>query len=150
MDHTAVLDGALGDRYVSEFFGLRPEVLLALYVERGLWDRFLAGAADRPATTRSTRTASAPTVAPMLARGRGALRPSRLAVRTVANDERRVTPPELALVVPCHNEAARLDPEAFLQFLATHPACSSCWWTMGATTGRARSSSGCARRRRRR
>ena len=44
-DHTAVLDGALGDRYVSEFFGLRPEVLLALYVERGLWERFLARAA---------------------------------------------------------------------------------------------------------
>jgi len=42
VDHTAVLDGALGDRYVSEFFGLRPEVLLALYIERGLWDRFLA------------------------------------------------------------------------------------------------------------
>jgi hypothetical protein len=27
---------------VSEFFGLRPEVLLALYIERGLWERFLA------------------------------------------------------------------------------------------------------------
>jgi dolichyl-phosphate beta-glucosyltransferase len=39
----------------------------------------------------------------------------------VAGDERAVTPPELALVVPCHNEAARLDPEAFLQFVATHP-----------------------------
>ena len=45
MDHAAVLDGALGDRYVSEFFGLRPEVLLALYIERGLWERFLARAA---------------------------------------------------------------------------------------------------------
>lgn len=32
-----------------------------------------------------------------------------------------MTPPELALVVPCHNEAARLDPEAFLCFVATHP-----------------------------
>jgi dolichyl-phosphate beta-glucosyltransferase len=32
-----------------------------------------------------------------------------------------MTPPELALVVPCHNEAARLDPEAFLRFAATHP-----------------------------
>ena len=42
MDHTAVLDSALGDRYVSEFYGLRPEVLLMLYVERGLWERFLA------------------------------------------------------------------------------------------------------------
>jgi dolichyl-phosphate beta-glucosyltransferase len=31
-----------------------------------------------------------------------------------------VTPPELALVVPCYNEAGRLDPEAFLHFLATH------------------------------
>ena len=41
-DHAAVLDGSLGDRYVSEFFGLRPEVLMALYIERGLWERFLA------------------------------------------------------------------------------------------------------------
>jgi energy-coupling factor transporter transmembrane protein EcfT len=47
MDHTAALDLALGDRYVSEFYGLRPGVLLALYVERGLWDRFLARTAER-------------------------------------------------------------------------------------------------------
>ena len=40
-----MLDAALGDRYVSEFFGLRPDVLLTLYVERGLWDRFLSRAA---------------------------------------------------------------------------------------------------------
>ncbi len=32
-----------------------------------------------------------------------------------------MTPPKLALVVPCHNEAPRLDPEAFLHFVATHP-----------------------------
>jgi dolichyl-phosphate beta-glucosyltransferase len=38
----------------------------------------------------------------------------------VAGDERTVTPPDLALVVPCHNEAGRLDPDAFLQFVATH------------------------------
>ncbi len=42
MDHTAALDAALGDRYATEFFGLRPDVLLTLYVERGLWERFLA------------------------------------------------------------------------------------------------------------
>jgi uncharacterized protein (TIGR03663 family) len=40
--NTPALDHLVGDRYVSEFFGLRPEVLLALYIERGLWDRFLA------------------------------------------------------------------------------------------------------------
>lgn len=32
-----------------------------------------------------------------------------------------MTPPDLALVVPCHNEAARLDPEAFLHFIETRP-----------------------------
>jgi hypothetical protein len=46
--HAEMLDTALGDRYVSEFFGLRPEVLLRLHVERGLWDRFLARAAMGP------------------------------------------------------------------------------------------------------
>ena len=47
MGNAETLDAALGDRYVSEFFGVRPEVLLTLYVERGLWDRFLArGAMD--------------------------------------------------------------------------------------------------------
>ena len=42
-----LLDAALGDRYVSEFFGVRPDVLVTLYVERGLWDRFLARVARR-------------------------------------------------------------------------------------------------------
>ncbi len=46
--HTGTLDRALGDRYVSEFYGLRPGVLLALYIERGLWDRLLAHAPGTP------------------------------------------------------------------------------------------------------
>ena len=41
-DQAERLDAVLGDRYVSEFFGVRPEVLLTVYVERGLWERFLA------------------------------------------------------------------------------------------------------------
>jgi len=48
MAHTDALDASLGDRYVSEFFGLRPDVLLTLYVQRGLWDAFLAQAAKAP------------------------------------------------------------------------------------------------------
>ena len=61
MEHTAALDASLGDRYVSEFFGLRPEVLMALYVERGLWERFLARQAPRasaPACSDAARAAS--------------------------------------------------------------------------------------------
>jgi len=45
-DNVDALDAALGDRYVSEFFGVRPEVLLTLYIERGLWDRFLDRASE--------------------------------------------------------------------------------------------------------
>ena len=51
IEHTPALDRALGDRYVSELFGLRPDVLLALYVERALWDRFLAKTAANTATS---------------------------------------------------------------------------------------------------
>jgi uncharacterized protein (TIGR03663 family) len=62
--HVARLDAALGDRYVSEFYGLRPEVLLTLYVERGLWDRFLS----RAATRNDTRPAMAPGDTPAVPR----------------------------------------------------------------------------------
>jgi uncharacterized protein (TIGR03663 family) len=54
MDHAAVLDSALADRYASEFYGLRPEVLMTLYVERGLWDRFLAAQAVPVALWQAT------------------------------------------------------------------------------------------------
>ena len=57
MDHAAAVEAALGDRFVSEFYGLRPEVLLTLYIERGLWDRFLAEQAPSVALWRA---ASAP------------------------------------------------------------------------------------------
>jgi hypothetical protein len=66
-EHTAILDAALGDRYVSEFFGLRPEVLLALYVDRGLWERFLAKAVGDPSAAAcpsdAERCGHAPAVA---------------------------------------------------------------------------------------
>jgi hypothetical protein len=42
LEHSPTLENALGDRYVSEYFGLRPELLLAVHIERRLWDRFLA------------------------------------------------------------------------------------------------------------
>jgi uncharacterized protein (TIGR03663 family) len=42
MENTGAMEAALGGRYASEFFGLRPDVLLNLYVERGLWEQFLA------------------------------------------------------------------------------------------------------------
>ena len=41
LDDTAALDATLGDRYVATLYGLRPEVFLALHVERGLWERFV-------------------------------------------------------------------------------------------------------------
>jgi uncharacterized protein (TIGR03663 family) len=41
-DQAGAVRTALGDGYVQEFYGLRPDVILTLYVERPLWDRFLA------------------------------------------------------------------------------------------------------------
>jgi predicted membrane-bound mannosyltransferase len=35
------LEAALGDDYMSEFYGLRPWVLLKLNIERSLWEQFL-------------------------------------------------------------------------------------------------------------
>jgi uncharacterized protein (TIGR03663 family) len=53
MDHAPAVETALGERYVSEFYGLRPEVLMTLFVERGLWDRFLAAQASSMALWRA-------------------------------------------------------------------------------------------------
>jgi uncharacterized protein (TIGR03663 family) len=55
LEHTAAVDAALGERYVSEFYGLRPDVLLALHVEHGLWDRFLGQAASGASTPAGVR-----------------------------------------------------------------------------------------------
>ena len=40
-ENVAAVEAAVGERYVSEFYGLRPGVLLTLFVERGLWERFV-------------------------------------------------------------------------------------------------------------
>jgi uncharacterized protein (TIGR03663 family) len=40
-ENAPAVGAALGDRYVSEIYGLRPGALLTLYVEKTLWDRFL-------------------------------------------------------------------------------------------------------------
>jgi hypothetical protein len=55
MDHTAVLDDTLGDRYISEFYGLRPEVLLTLYVERDCGTVSCSRGRKRPASRRPSR-----------------------------------------------------------------------------------------------
>ncbi|HEV3485394.1 MAG TPA: hypothetical protein VG106_08305, partial [Vicinamibacterales bacterium] len=52
LDQAPAVDQALGERYVSEFFGLRPDVLQVLYIERNLWERFLAAAAGEPSSAR--------------------------------------------------------------------------------------------------
>ena len=70
LEHTPVLEQALGDRYVSEHFGLRPELLLAVYIDRGLWDRFLA-------TTRSGSEDPGPTRQLVAVRDAPGFRPGR-------------------------------------------------------------------------
>lgn len=41
-EEATAVAAAVGDRYVSEFFGLRPNVLVTLFIEPALWERFLA------------------------------------------------------------------------------------------------------------
>lgn len=40
-EHADTIGALLGDDYVSEYYGLRPDALLAVFIERGLWERFL-------------------------------------------------------------------------------------------------------------
>jgi hypothetical protein len=44
---TDEIDSRLDDGYQSAFYGLRPEVVLTLYVRRDLWDEFLRKRAGR-------------------------------------------------------------------------------------------------------
>ena len=46
---------SLGERYVSEYYGLRPGVLLTVFIERDLWDRFLAERSGGPLTIGAGR-----------------------------------------------------------------------------------------------
>jgi uncharacterized protein (TIGR03663 family) len=41
-EHAAAVQSMLGERYQSEYYGLRPNVLLSVFIERSLWDRFIA------------------------------------------------------------------------------------------------------------
>jgi predicted membrane-bound mannosyltransferase len=41
-DQADAVAAAVGDGYVQEYYGLRPEVVLTLFIERGAWDRFMA------------------------------------------------------------------------------------------------------------
>ena len=94
LEHTPALEQALGDRYVSEYFGLRPELLLAVYIDRGLWHGMRFVWARRPRKTLSAV--------------RAVFRPG--------DSAERVRDAGTGPVVPCYNEAARLDPEAFVPF----------------------------------
>jgi uncharacterized protein (TIGR03663 family) len=47
-ENAAAVEAEVGDRYISEFYGLRPGVLLTLYVERGLWERLLKARTGTP------------------------------------------------------------------------------------------------------
>jgi uncharacterized protein (TIGR03663 family) len=41
-DQSGTIAAALGDGYVEEYYGLRPDVILTLFIERASWERFIA------------------------------------------------------------------------------------------------------------
>ena len=41
MDNTERLEAAILDNYQSEFYGLRPEVLLSIHIQKDLWEEFM-------------------------------------------------------------------------------------------------------------
>jgi hypothetical protein len=47
-DQAVAVGAALGDRYVQEYYGLRPDVILTLFIERASWDRFIASRPQLP------------------------------------------------------------------------------------------------------
>jgi uncharacterized protein (TIGR03663 family) len=47
-DQADAVGAELGDRYVQEFYGLRPEVILTVFIEREAWERFMASRTGRP------------------------------------------------------------------------------------------------------
>jgi predicted membrane-bound mannosyltransferase len=46
-DQADAVAAALGDRYVQEFYGLRPDVILAVFIERASWDRLVASRSNQ-------------------------------------------------------------------------------------------------------
>jgi uncharacterized protein (TIGR03663 family) len=46
-DQADTIGAALGDRFVQEYYGLRPEVVLTVFIERASWDRLIASRSGR-------------------------------------------------------------------------------------------------------
>jgi len=47
IDKLDKLQALLEDDYLSEFYGLRPEVLLAVHIHQDLWNKYLEKQAER-------------------------------------------------------------------------------------------------------
>ena len=49
-DQAAAIGAALGDRCVQEFYGLRPDVILTVFIDRASWDRLLESRSGQTGT----------------------------------------------------------------------------------------------------